>query len=360
LTESDLAHADLVQAGLLPNPEVLYFFHVPDKPFKYAFELPVEAFWLRPVRVAAAGREVERVAERLTQAGLDLIRDTRQGFADVLAACGRLDVGRDAVRLRGDIARLAEARLKEGDLSPQEAATARIDADLAEQDVARLTFEVRVAEERLRNLMGLGTDRTPLVLDGTPAPRRPRIDPEAVLAAALDSRPDVLAADQAVGAAEERLRLARCSWFRLLLIGDASSGRRTGHEFGPALRIVLPVFNAGEGAVARAEAEGHRARRQRETARQAVTLDVRQAANRYAQARAELEVLEGKVQPHVTEAIRKAESAYREGNTTYVVVLETTRQLIDSRARKVQLEADLRRAWADLERGAGRRLDDNP
>jgi cobalt-zinc-cadmium efflux system outer membrane protein len=360
LTELDVAHSDLVAAGLLPNPEVLYFFHVPDKPFKYAFELPIDAMWLRPLRVEAAGREVERVNERLTQAGLDLIRDTRQAFADLLAANGRLKVGRDALKLRGDIARLAQARLKEGDISPQEAATARIDADLAEQDLARLTYEVRVVEDRLRFLMGLGTDCTALVLDETPIPRRDGIDPEALIALALDSRPDVLAAERALAAADERLRLAKLSWFRFLVIGDASSGQRTGREFGPAFRVTLPLWNFGEGAIARAEADRHRALRQRETAQQTIVLDIRQGFHRYQQARAELAVLEGKVLPDVTEAIQKAESAYREGNTTYVVVLETTRQLLDSRARKEQLEADLRRAWADLERGAGRRLDVNP
>src|SRR5262245_21694345 len=39
LVDLDLAHADLVRAGLLPNPDVSYFFPVTDKPFKYAFEL---------------------------------------------------------------------------------------------------------------------------------------------------------------------------------------------------------------------------------------------------------------------------------------------------------------------------------
>ena len=39
------------------------------------------------------------------------------------------------------------------------------------------------------------------------------------------------------------------------------------------------------------------------------------------------------------------------------VVLETTRQLLDSRLRREQLLAELRRAWAELERGVGRRLD---
>jgi outer membrane protein, heavy metal efflux system len=88
LVDLGIARSDLIQAGLLPNPEFVYFWPAPDKPLKYAFELPIEAIWLRPVRVKAAAREADRTAERLAQAGLDLMRDTRQAFADVARASG--------------------------------------------------------------------------------------------------------------------------------------------------------------------------------------------------------------------------------------------------------------------------------
>jgi cobalt-zinc-cadmium efflux system outer membrane protein len=64
LVELDLARADLIDAGLLPNPELVYFFPVTDKPYKYAMEFPLEALWLRPIKIAAAGRESARVCQR--------------------------------------------------------------------------------------------------------------------------------------------------------------------------------------------------------------------------------------------------------------------------------------------------------
>src|SRR5438132_812174 len=101
-----------LQAGLLPNPEFVALFSVPEKPFRYAFDFPLEALWLRPVRMAAAGRESQRVGQRLSQAGLDLIRDVRQAYADVLLARGRQKVTQDNAKLRGDIASLAQKRLE--------------------------------------------------------------------------------------------------------------------------------------------------------------------------------------------------------------------------------------------------------
>lgn len=361
LADLDIANADLVQAGLLPNPEIAYFFPVSEKPFKYAIDFPIEALWLRPIKVAAASRETARVCERLTQAALDLIRDVRQAYADALFARGRLRVAEEAVRIRGQIANLADTRLKAGDISVQESATARIDSLQAQQDVARAGYDVSLADEKLRNLLGVGVDRTPLVLDaGVLGSPQGDLDAEQLTAEAIASRPDALAAEQAVSAALERLRLARLNWVRFLGILDASSGQDTGHEFGPAFRVTLPIFNFNEGNIARAEGELTKAERQRQTIRNQIVLDVHSAHVRYTQARTESVFLDQKVRPEVEAAIRRAEAAYREGNTSYVVTLETTRQLLDSRLRQEQLRAELRRAWADLERSVGRRLDNGP
>ena len=356
LTDLGLARGDLIQAGLLPNPEFLYFFGVSQKPFKYAFEFPIEALWLRPIRVATAAREADRAAARLTQAGLDLMRDVRLAYADVLLAKERMRVAEEGVRLRGRVADLAEKRLDAGDISPQEGATARIDALQAQQDAVRAAFDIPVAEERLRNLMGMGTLRDPINLDA-PLPACQVFDVDALIDTALRSRPDMLAAGEGVAAAQARLKFARIGWVRLLGIGDASSGRATGHQFGPALRFTVPIFNWNQGGIVRAEADLERAHRLRQTVANLIVLDVRRAYLQYQQACAELGVLRAKVRPEVEAAIRRAQKAYEEGNVTYLIVLETTRQLLDSYLREAMLNGDLRRAGAELERSAGRRLE---
>lgn len=358
LTDLGVARGDLIQAGLLPNPEFVYYWPAADKPLKYLLDFPIEALWLRPIRVAGAGREADRVAARLAQSGLDLMRDVRQAYADVVLAQERLKVARDGVQLRGKLAELAEKRLAAGDATPQEAATARVDGLQATQDFTRSGFDVPIMEERLRNLlgMGMGEARTPLALD--PSPLRPGLefDADALAQDAAFSRPDALAAAQAVAAADARLHFAKVGWVRVLGLADATSGRNTGHELSPAVRFTVPIFNHNQGATARAEAERERAGRNRQTVAQQIALDVQRSYLQYRQASAEREVLRAKVRPEVEAAVRRAQSAYQEGNVPYQIVLETTRQLLDSRLREAQLDGDLRRTWADLERSVGRRL----
>lgn len=356
LVDLGLAQGDLVTAGLLPNPEGLYFFSVPNKPYKYAFEIPIEAIWLRPIRVRGAEREANRVADRLVQTALDLIRDTRQAFADTVLARERVRIAEEAIRLRGRIADVAKNRLEAGDATPQEAATARIDALQAAQDAARIRIEIPLAEERLRNLMGIPTYREPLNLVANALPEILQFDVDALWKDAVVTRPDAIAAREAIAAARARLDFARIGWVRLLGIGDASSGRGTGHEFGPALRFTLPVFNRNQGGIVRAEADLERLIRQEQTLKNQIVLDVQRAHLLYRQACAEIDVLRTKVRPEVERAIERGEAAFKEGNVNYLIVLETTRQLLDTMLREAILSGDLRRTWAELERSVGQRL----
>lgn len=356
LVDLQITKADLIQAGLLPNPEVVYFFYTPEKPFKYALDFPIEALWLRPIRIRAAERENARATERLTQAALDLIRDTRQAYSDLVLARERVRVADEAVKLRSRIAELAEGRLKARAASVQEVATAKIDALLAKQDLARIGFEVALAEERMKNLTGLGATPQPFLVVDTATESYPEWDADALVDEAVRCRPDAISAEIAVQAALERLHLAKVGWVRLLGILDATSGRNTGHEFGPAFRVTLPIFNRNQGGIARAEAETEQLCRRRLTVHNQIILDVKLAHIRMRQTTVEVDLLRKNVRPEVEAAIRRAENAYKDGNASYLLSLEASRQLIDTLNREVQLKADQRRAWADLERSVGRRL----
>lgn len=355
LVDLSIARGDLIQAGLLPNPEFAYFFPISEKPFKYVFDFPIEAIWLRPIRVRSAAREADRTAARLSQAGLDLMRDVRQAYADLLLAEERVRIAGESMALRGRIADLAGKRFKAGDASQQEAATAKIDALQAEQDAARIAYDVPILEERLRNLMGIGSLRDSLKLDPPPLPECRAIDVEVLEQEALSSRPDALASAEAVSAAEARLNFAKIGWVRVFGIADATSGKDS-HVLGPGLRLTVPLFHWNQGGMTRAEAELEKAIRNQKTVEQQIILDVQRAYYQYQQACAELDVLHTKVQPEVEGAVRRAQGAYEEGNVPIFIVLETTRQLLDNYLREAQLHGDLRRFWAELERSVGRCL----
>jgi outer membrane protein, heavy metal efflux system len=356
LSHMGLARADLLQARLIPNPHLAFL--VPNGPHELeaTLELPFDLLLLRGKRIAAAQDEAGRIAEQLVQGGLDLIRDVRLAFADVLLARDRVQLADDAAKLRDRIAALAEKRVGAGEASRLEADAARIDSLRGRQEAARVVYDVTLAEQRLRTLMGLGFISTPLQmtepegLPGMPVAVNTLVD-EAVV-----WRPDVRTHQWEAQAARQQVRLARLGQFGLQAGGDIKALGGHSFEVGPSFSATLPIFNQNQGKIALARAQLEQATRAWATARDRAALQVRQAHTQYVQARADLLRWEKEIRPAIKDAVARAEKAYRVGNTSLLLTLDTTRQLIEAQVREAVLRADVRRAWAELERSVGRRL----
>ena len=126
----------------------------------FTASLPLEVFWQRPRRVAAAKVDLERVAESLVQTGLNLVRDVRVAHAELTLADDRARVASESLRQRTEVAQIVEAKLRLGDISELETGAARLDARQAEELAARTNSEAKLAKDRLRFLLGMGASDT--------------------------------------------------------------------------------------------------------------------------------------------------------------------------------------------------------
>jgi cobalt-zinc-cadmium efflux system outer membrane protein len=155
LAQLGLSRADVIQAGLFTNPTFSILFPWGPKQLEFAATFPLEAIWLRPRRLAVAKVEDQRIGESLVQHGLDLVRDVKVNYSDLLLARDRERLGQEAVQLRRRIADIAEARLQAGDVSELEISSARVDAVLAREEGQRLEKDTAIAGARLRSLLGM-------------------------------------------------------------------------------------------------------------------------------------------------------------------------------------------------------------
>lgn len=354
LADLGLSRADLVQAGMLPNPTFSMLVPWGAKPLELTVRYPLEIFWLRPQRLDLARLDVEQTAERLVQNGLDLIRDVRIAYAESVLAEETLKLSESSLKLNQTIAELTLARLHAGDATELEAANARIDALQTQEQLKRLQHDARVARERLRNLVGLSLGHWPETLAPEPLPIDEAFDPERLLADALETRPDLLAARINVEAAGQGIGLARVQIFDFVASLNAK-GIDGNFLAGPGLDVTLPVLNQNQGGIAQAQARFDQAARQYAATRQRIALEIREAHIRLQQAGTSSTQWQTILPPLETN-LQDAERAYRNGNVTYLFVLESQRRWLDARLKAVQADADLRRARAELERSVGQRL----
>lgn len=361
LADLDIAHADLIEAAQLQNPQVNTMLPMGPKQWEFALMLPLDVLWLRPVRVAAAQLESERVAERLSQDGLDVVRDIRVAHANWQLAMRRAELAHEGYELRGEIARVAEARVAAGAAAELDVSPVRLDTLFGESEVVDAQRNEELAREQLRFVMGIGFTDIAIAHAAVPPLPATEFQVEDLVAAATASRPDLRAVDLAIAAAEDRRELARRDIWRLAgILPDINARGSRGFEAGPGLQFNVPILHQNQGAIARAEADAERLRRQYVRLRDTATLDVRRAHIQLAQARQNLKIWRERAIPQAQAAMNSAREALAEEGVSLLLVLETTRQLLAARGRELEAEAAVHRAFAELERSVGRRLSHRP
>ena len=352
-----VARADLVESGVLVNPNLQLLFGVGSKPFELLLGAPIQALWQRPRRVAAAKLNVERTSETLVQRGLDLARDVRLAHADYSAARRQAKIHGELAKLTREIAKLTQHRLRAGDISELDAHLVEIEALRAGGRMQEARQETIVAWERLRPLMGLPKTSSPPGVSETKVETLTIGATEELIEIAVSSRPDMRAAELSMEAAGRRLGWERSRTFGFVAPLLSSKGIGTsGIKTGPGLAVEIPAFDRNQGKISRAKAEVEQAALRYAALREQVGFEVGQAAERLRQAQDTLGRIRDALLPGIRETVGLAEKAYAAGDISYLDSQRAKRPLRDIEVRAAQAAAAVRRARAELSWAVGRRL----
>jgi cobalt-zinc-cadmium efflux system outer membrane protein len=352
LIDLKLAKADLVNAGLLPNPEVLFAFGMTNKPYRYAIDFPIELLWLRPIRLSSMKHEADATTYRLTQAGINLIRDVRISYAQAVLSQEQLGVAEAAYKLRNNIYNLSLKRLEAGDINTKDLILIENDAARAKRDWELAQYEVKIKLKNLLYLLGVEQKIDSISLSPNFLPACNVEEVEQLLSQSLEHRPDILSAQYLINSAKEKVELSKRDWLKFNGSADATSGQVNGHTLGPAIRSTIPIANQNQGYIDRAQALLEKAKLELETLKQKAALEIRTTHLQYQQSCHDWNTLQNRIMPSVLQMINLTEQAYREGDISYLQTLEANRQILDTQMREVQLKADLISRLSELMRSS--------
>lgn len=353
-----VARAELIEAGLLPDPtigweamNVVADFVTERKSSANSYVAGLTLSWDIPrpgeigAREAVAAGRIEEARALLLQAEWELVRD-------VHLACVRLAAAEAGLALNSDQARVAEQTVRYFDDARRLGAATGIQASLAGvatarilADHARLQLEATDARLALLALLGL-PPRTPFALQdrdqllATPASPG---DVEALTSEALRRRPDLAALGAQHAQADARLRLEE-------------AGRWPRVSIGSGIGIELPLFSRFNAPAVETARRGRVAARHRfEAAVHEVRRDVHAAHAALALSNAVVRQLEESLVPAVEEALRLTRQAVEAGEFTAFEVLTAQTQalaaqteLLAARARRAEARVALDAATGEL------------
>lgn len=293
-----LSAADVFEAGRLHNPTIGLSWLFPlsgadGTQFSAAGALGFTELLLRSSRRQLAATEYQAAQHDIAAAVLALMADTQRAWIDCVAATQREAVRQsiaDAARLSAE---LADRYLAAGNIGQLELQMQRADASMAGIDLRTAQMALADARARLQTLLGLGRSeqawQVPRTLPELPA--RPAPVPLADLQSlALQQRLDLAAARRRAEAAQAGLRnIRRYRWLGEAQLGAEYEREAGASRLGPSMELSLPLFQQGQGSVARADA------RQQDAAARVVQLEngilaeVEQQQNKLALARLQVE-----------------------------------------------------------------------
>jgi cobalt-zinc-cadmium efflux system outer membrane protein len=260
--ELDLAQADLVQAGLLRNPvfsgEVRFATSGDGTGVVLDLTQDFVSLFYMPLRKGRAEAAFEAAKLRVTAAVVDMAAEVRSAFFEYQAAEQTQEMRRtvlEATQASYELAKRLRAAgntrdldlLNERDLFEQ----AKLDLALAEENVTQ-------TRERLNALMGVWGKQTQwraeALLPPVPKEELPRDGLERI---AIERSLDLSIARREIEIAARALGIAQpFGWLTDAEVGVAAERELEGPwSVGPTLSLPMPLFDQGQGAVGRAQAQ---------------------------------------------------------------------------------------------------------
>jgi outer membrane protein, heavy metal efflux system len=354
LSTLGIARGDLIDAGQLRNPRIDVLFPLGLKPFEFLLNLPLEAIWERPSRVAAFEKAYEQLANSLVQNGLTTVQNARIAHTDLVLAKRREDILKKAADLRIRIAKVNnKIRVRDGELTEAEGIASRVDSAAADESWIRAQHDTLLANYRFRLALGLVFEGKKLEVASAVAPVKAPEPLEKLIEKALKLRPDLKAAELAVTAAAKR-----ASWesVRISQLSATLSSKGIGNNgilTGPGVSAEIPLFHRNDGRVDRADAEVEVATHQYLALKQRVAFEVSESRELLVQSQEVLFRIRENVLPLLNKTVSIAEREYKRQAASYLFVLEQTRSLVDAELRAADSEAAVLRAEATLKRAVG-------
>ena len=362
-----IAQADLVQAGLFPNPVLHASVRFGVAGPGPGAELSLLQDFIRmlevPLRKRVATAEFESAKLDVAHAVIDLIANVKTAFYTLQGAEQMLELRQTVARATRLSAEIATRQHEAGNITDLDWGNEQALAEEAKLDLARAEADELADREELNALLGLwGPNTTWKIaarLPGLPAEEMRRQGLESL---AVSQRLDLAAARQAVEAQARSLGLARVT----ALFPDGVFGGEAEREpdgewtAGPAVEFSVPIFDQGQAAVARAVAELRE--RQRHYAALAVHIrsQVRRAGTRMESTRRRAAYFEKIVLPLRHQNVGRSQLQYNAMQIGVFQLLQGKRDEIEAGRNYVETLTDFWLARTELERAVGGDLPAGP
>lgn len=398
------AKAELVQAGLLPNPMLSVSIQFPEAgglaDLSFGLAQDLAAIWLIPTRVQSARALLQQRILSVADIALGLTTDIRTNYSTLQYQALAVRLQEQNLAILREAMEIAQARLRSG-------STTQLDVNLIQSryletdlELLALRSEFAVTQRTLLRLLGFARatdDWRPTELSLDPPRLALTLSEDRLVEVALLQRLDLQAADFEREAAladfeQQRLRVIQNLGIGVMgerferralpgrnLLADTArasiaAGQLTAPEIesagqrriersqeiesivGPSLEMSLPIFDQNQAQIAKAQFRARELQERYREVEQRIVETVRTALKQRRLAQDRVRVFRESLLPLQASNLDLSETAYRAGRESILTVLLAQESLIRTRLGHAAALRDLEISTANLERQLAGRL----
>lgn len=327
----DVASAERVAARVYPNPSVSYGGLVLAQgantgavlQHQIVLEQPLFVFGQRRVRRDTADLNVGAARARVTAGLAERALAVRQAFAALLAAQERVGVLERSVAELAVVEQIVRGRQAAGDRSEYDVTRVQLEITTLRVELRNAETDVQDASGRLASLLGFPgwQPRAAGDLD----PRELPTNLEQLWGTASKQRPTIVAARAQEAFARGGLTLARRERLPVpaIALGTMLTQQQDSASVFFGLSFPLPVFDRGQAAIARANAEIQAGELAVEAELAETRAQLERARTVYVRQRETLQIIEQELVDTVPALRRMAEESYTSGAASILELLDS-------------------------------------
>ena len=347
--EIGISQADLVQAGLLKNPTFAASWRFPDvapglTDAEYSLAQDFLGLILMPLKTKVAQTNLEETENRVTHEVIHLIGEVKTEFYNYQAETQlelRLNLIIQADQAAVDV---AKAQHDSGNISDAGYVNQQAQVATARMALAEAQKQKIRTREKLNRLMGLWGEGTNWTARPN-LPAMPESDPSLknLESLAIAQRRDLLALRKQVDGIGQALALKTNTRFLPVSINigvDTEKSPDGQRVTGPTLDLELPIFDQGQGEIAKLAAQYRQAERRLQSLAIRIRSEVREARDTLKINRDQVAYFKKTVVPLNVESVNQAVLQY---NAMQV----NTYDLFLTKQRELEAERDYIQAWRD-------------
>jgi len=353
------SRAELVQAGLLPNPVLSLSLGFPiagadgGTTIGASLVQNLASILATGRRKDAAAADLEQVVLKLSDSAIQIAAQARILHSHVVFADSAAAFAEENAKLVQQSFDVTQRRMDAGEASRLDLNRVRVLLLQAQVDASQLRAEADSARRELLLTMGIPDADAAFAVAEAISESVDLPDEPTVIAMAVSQRLDVAAADAGAQAAARRAGFAERSRFDIEAGADYERDEDGRDTLGPALSVPIPIFDTGDARIAAAGAEARAAAHEAAAARQHA---IGQARTAWVRARADAQAAET-FRAHIVqladENLELARRAYDAGEEDLTVLLETQRSRIASKLELLKLRERAHRSRIELARAVG-------